>query len=74
MSAIALSKQTNIAFVSVTDTILPTPLSTLDAVSVIIFLLELPATSVPKQKPKRKSAFTCQLLWSNDLPFSITFH
>lgn len=74
MSAIALSKQTNIAFVSVTDTILPTPLCTLGAISVIIFLLELPATSVPEQKPEKKLAFSCQLLCANDFPFSITFH
>lgn len=40
----------------------------------VFFLLELPATSVTKQKPKRKSAFTCQLPCAYDLPLSITFH
>lgn len=76
ISEIAFSKHTNIAFVSVTDTVLPTPLNTPGVVSVIFFffLLELPATSVTKQKPKRKSAFTCQLPCANDLPLSITFH
>lgn len=78
MSTVALSKHTNIAFVPVTDTVLPTALNTPGVVSVIFFffliLLELPATSVTKQKPKRKSAFTCQLPCAYDLPFSITFH